>query len=689
MITLSAARGARRRAGFPPEVTGHRLRKAKCRSNDFLAGALTLAIAARILAQDRTLDMAFKLASPVSMLALIASMPSALLAEGALPLAADPAPEVSRTSVVDLDEVVISALRTAASRLSTGVAVTALGRDDLRADSRASLAEVLASRPGVSFQRQGPYGSMGKLLIRGVGDSYVAVRIDGIRVDDPSHPAGSLDIGSQLSAGIQKVEILRGSQSALWGGSAVGGVVSITSLRPEEEGLQQSLDVEGGSYQTGALTYGLTQKTGPVELAFTATRFRTSGFSASKDGSEADGAETSRLSLYGRYQLTDALAVGGNLFTQHTRQDYDGYDPVDYSLAEEGFDQTRRETGARLFAEYSLGRAEHLFELTHYRISRDFNDPQSMNTKASRLALSWQAVHEVSDRLSFVYGLDWMEERADYSALTRQESRGIAGAFAQVLYAPSDALDLSAALRLDEDSDFGTFSTGRLAAAWHISEDTTLRAAIARGYRAPTLDQRFATYLTPYGDYYGTPELEPEQSWSYELGLEQGFAGGATLSASLFQLEIDKRIQAVLTDDSGPVWVYHNANVAGLSTYRGVELAAHLPISDSAAVELGYTLTDSSRNMGVPRHQVTAALSGMIAENLTGALRLTHAADITDAFNQTIEDYTLWDAQLAYQLSPAAEAYLRVENLTDEDYEVSKGYGTSGRAFYVGVRSKF
>jgi vitamin B12 transporter len=137
---------------------------------------------------------------------------------------------------IELDEIVISAFKTAIERIRTGVSVSVIDPSAKAAPDSVQVSESLSRLPGVSVSTQGPLGSPARLRIRGADQRYIAVFVDGIRVTDPTSVQTEYDIGTLPSANVGRIEVLRGSQSALWGGSAVGGVVNISTPRPTEDG---------------------------------------------------------------------------------------------------------------------------------------------------------------------------------------------------------------------------------------------------------------------------------------------------------------------------------------------------------------------------------------------------------------------------------------------------------------------
>jgi len=612
----------------------------------------------------------------VSLIALLAALP------------------VHAQTTIELDEIVVTANRTATDAKRTGVSVDAVNRDDLRGSGTDTVAKYLNSLPGVTMTTQGPVGTSTTLRIRGADKRYIVVYVDGIRVTDPTQTETSFDFGSLLAADISRIEVLRGSQSALWGGSAVGGVINIESHeRLEEDGQKQDVLVEYGSDATAILSYGLTQRQGRLETAFSATRYQTDGFSTAAVGTEDDPSDATRLAFSARYAMTDSLTIGGAAFTQETNSSFDGFQSVfPFGLIDLPNTEKKNEYGARLFAELDTGRTQHLFDLTYFRVTRDIVDVDQGNSyfAGDRWSLGWNATTEISSTLSAVYGIDTMEEGAKYARIPGgSTSTTTIGGFAQLLLAPTDTLDISATLRHDNNSAFGGFTTGRLAASWRPTESTTLRAAIATGYRAPSIDELFGDYTAGSFPFVGNPALTPEESLSYEIGIDQEFSGGGTLSATLFRLETDNLIAL---ENLFPA-VSTLANIPGTSTRQGVELGMELPVTSTVTLTGAYTYTDARRPNGtplprVPLNQLSLNLDADLGNGWNGSFGLLHASGAEDGGADS-DSYTVYRAQVGYDIGQDRELYLRVENLTDEVYEIVDGFATPRRSVHLGLRASF
>ena len=604
-------------------------------------------------------------------------------------------PTFAQSGDVELDEIVVTADRTETDAARTGASVTVVTEDQLKAAKPQALGTYLSSLPGIFTVTSGGFGTQADISIRGASARYVTVLVDGIRVDDPTGIATSFDFGSLMTSDVARVEVVRGSQSALYGSAAVGGIISITTLGATEEGTRQTVEVEAGSYGTARLTYGLTQKTDRLEAALNVTRFHTDGFSAVAAGTEPDGADATRLSLSAKYRMTETLALGFTAFRQVSSQDYDdGFGFADGI----GWRQDRRESGVRLFAEVDMGRTQHSFDIARYDVFRQYFDTFGGGTyDGQRTSLSWKGTTQATEALTFVYGADTAQDSVT-NVGTTADSR-LTGLYAQALWAPSDSFDGSLALRIDDSSDFGTFTSGRIAGNWRAAEGLTIKGALARGFLAPSVYQRFgdATF-----DIAPNAALQPETSLSAELGAELQL-GAATVSATLFALNIDNAIDfcgitifdTPCTSAVFDPLVFTNAyeNVAGTSRRRGVELEFSAPVANGWMLTGNYTFTEAKRPSGtgfsgVPRNKLSVGLAGDLSDRLSADISVTAVSGLLDGATE-LGSFVKADATLTYAINDATDAYLRVENIGDATYETNAGYATSGRALYAGIRASF
>lgn len=624
----------------------------------------------------------------------------------------------------DLGEIVVTATTTPLAQNRTGTSIQTLNaEDELSVPGDLQLTDALQRLPGVKIVQNGPPGTIADLQIRGAQEQYTAVYVDGIKVNDPSATSGQYgNFGAFELGAVRSVEILKGSQSALYGGSAVAGVVNVFTLPDLDaaEGDRQRADVMFGSYGTAAASYSFSRTRGDWALAFGLSHFRTDGFSAgdeNRGNTEDDSARQTRFSFGAAWQATDSLRVGINGFRSTGEAEFDegtGLGAVDGTPGDEN--STRDETGLRAFATIDTGGAwTHEFAASWFHVDRSqvslsvapgSFQPFTSRFEGERQRFDWQSTGQISQDLRLSFG-------ADFEKLTSKDTSipgGRAdtynrGVFAEALFSPTADLDIVAMLRRDDNSQFGGETTGRLAASYRPTDALTLRGMVATGFRAPVPSELFSAFPDPLYPFFGNPALAPEESQSFELGFDLAIAGGNGLfSATAFRNEIDNLVQfapcpvtvdfVLFSCDAGTFSTV--ANVPGTTTYQGVELQYAHAFSDRVEMSLAYTYLDAATATGarlprVAEHEVFLGLDIGLSDRLSTQIGVSHQAGRAPDRSppQPLPDFTVVDLGFTYDVTETAQAYVAVKNLFDEQYQQVAGFGTSDRAVYFGFRAEF
>ncbi|WP_434288742.1 TonB-dependent receptor plug domain-containing protein [Celeribacter sp. SCSIO 80788] len=589
-----------------------------------------------------------------------------------------------------LDEIIVSGSLTPVPASKTGATVEKLDGEETGGATQ-SVSDVLATLPGVSMSRNGGPGTSTSLRIRGLSSDYIGVRINGIDVTDASSSKIGYDFGGLLSYGVTGIEVLKGSQSALYGSEAIAGVVSIDTLSGEP-GL--SATVEAGSYGTysAGVSHKIESDTG--SLAFTLSHFKTDGFSSQASNSEDDGFEETALTFGLEQDVSDNVTVGLTGLYRTSDLDYDTSTDT-YATA------SREEKGLRGYVRINGDIVTHEFSASLFEADRTyiadsydytsypyaFVEDAKSDFTSRRTELSYLGSADLSAITTLTFGADYVEEEYTNTSDTSAAAKGNdhnASVKAELLFEPTAGLNLSAALRYDDHSDFGDHISGRLAAAWEFAPEWTARAVLGTGFRAPSLYERYS----PYGD----PDLKEETSQSVELGLERRFGEQGFVKGTLFYTEIEDRIgfDYSSTACSSSFGCYNQ--VDGTTVSKGVELSAGYALSDTVSLYGNYTYTDAKtegdRDVRIPRHDLVLGANAELSARFAGSLEVQHVADVIDS-SVKLDDYTLVNASLSYDLTDKTQLYLRVENLTDEDYETISGYNTPGRSAYLGLKASF
>ncbi|MDH2325871.1 TonB-dependent receptor [Cereibacter sp. SYSU M97828] len=580
-----------------------------------------------------------------------------------------------------LPPIVVSAGLEPVERDRTGADVTVITGAEIDRSGDTRLIDVLGRAAGVSIRSNGPMGTNAGLTLRGVPQTGIAVRIDGIDVSDPSNTQVAFDFGALSTPGIGRVEILRGAQSALYGSEAIGGVIDIRTRRATKDGIEHRAAAEYGSFDTARLSYGFAAKSGPSDLAMTLSHIRSDGYSAADDtpatpNPEDDGFEATRLSFAGGHEVgAGRLEVSG--FVERSRSDYDDDFPLRDGTTDDEGDATTR--GMRLAYAFATGAVDNTLEYTFFDNDRRLRGttefgPFHYAYKGRRNGIGYRGGVDLGAG-RFGFGADRTKE-AYFGDTGTPDAHDDAtnGLYAEYALPLSSDFDLTLSARRDDHSRFGSYETGRISAIWRPVDGTTIRANAGTGFRAPSGYEL-------YDPFSGNADLGPEKSRSYDLGIEQQL-GAATFAAALFRVDVEDLIDYSYTS-------YAYVQREGDARRQGVELFVEYDLG-RVAVTGNYTYSDarsdaqldsSAWQATTPRHMLNLILAGELAQGWSGEVALQHAADRTG-----LDDFTVADATLTRDFGNGTEAYLRIENLFDEDYQLVRGYGTAERSAYLGVR---
>ena len=606
-------------------------------------------------------------------------MKSALKASAAMALLAAHTPAYAQDAF-DLGEITLFSSSVPTELNKTGTTTEVLSEEELQVGGTQQVVTKLGQQPGVSFSGNGPVGATQLVSVRGLPARYVSVFFEGIDMSDSSGIQNTFDWGGMLNSGLGRAEVLKGSQSALFGSEAVGGVINLSAMRLADEGERYAFGLEVGSYNTKSASFAYLRKTERTDISFSLVKMNTDGFSSAdeNDGfTEADYYRGINSHLSASFEATDLLTFGATLI--YTDADTNIEDTDSNFVLTDGdtpYFDTRK--GARVFAMLDGNGVNHEFGLSvHSTIRRE---PSSIYTKVfegDRTQIDYKATgHTGFGRMTF--GASHSIESSKLDSVTAEANTS--GVFAELLTPLAVTTDLSLAARYENHSSFGGALTGRAALAWRTSEATTFRASLGNGFRAPSLYELF----DPVG---GNASLNPESSVSFDLGVEHQYASGAKIKATFFYTEIDNLIDY-------PVNRYEQ--VIGQSVSKGIEFSGEFALASGVFLKGSYTYIDTADATGdqflkVPKHDILLGLNADVNARMSMEFNVNHVASRADDGypSRVMGDYTVANATLTYTVSESSELYLRVDNLFNEEYQTSGGYGTSDRALYFGVRASF
>lgn len=591
--------------------------------------------------------------------------------------------------VIKIGEVVVTASKLEEAIGETTSEVTVIKGEEIKKMNVAFIPDVLRKVPDLSVVQSGGDGKLTSVFLRGGDPKHTLVMIDGVKVNSPS--TGGYDFSGVSVEDIERIEIVKGAQSTIYGSEAMAGVINIITKKGEGR-LKLEASLEGGSFGTyhPALTVSGSEKA--LSYRVTARYFHTDGISAAKDGTERDGYDNASLSWkFGHKTSQDLeLELLGNYYSD--RSEIDDFDFVT-GRAIDALQFVQHGNRLLLSARgklYLFDKWEQILSISTFRDSLKFRDPVNTFNEADivnkRQILDWQHNLYLLDALTLTAGFEYREEKV--------ENASPFGGFEdtvnnKALYVNSkvkllrDSLILNAGLRFDDHETAGSKTTYKVGAAYSIREAAlTFRTSYGIGFRAPSLNDLFFPG-------FGNPNLKPEDSKSFEAGVSKTlFQERLALSLTYFQQDYKDLIQ------SDPL-TFTPVNIAR-ATVKGIETSATLRITDSLDLRAGYSnidAEDKDTNLRLIRRPVdkislgagyTARDFSVLADYIYVGSSFDSIADARNGIK--LSSYSIVNLSGNYRVTKMLTLFARVENLFDEDYEVVKGFGTKGISIYGGVR---
>lgn len=635
------------------------------------------------------------------------------------------------------DSITVTAYRTPQSLGRAGSAVSVVDGDAIRLRQATNAADALRAVPGLAIARSGPVGAQTQLRMRGAEANQVLVLIDGVEANDLATD-DSFSFEHLGAWDIERIEVVRGPQSALWGSDALAGVVNVVTRRPRSA-LEADGFAEAGSFgwRNAGARVGTAGAAG--SLVASASRAETDGTNAAVAGGEDDGYDNTAGQLAGTLRLAPGLAFEASVRHTDATTEFDATDYVEGVLvavdAANTTDvaQTYLRTGLRL--DLLDGR---LAQSLHYGLTdtstetaseESFDDGNPADGGYDRAEVDGDK-HGLYYQASLRLGAGTDDEPADLLTVAldheRQEfsQRAEAGFFGdpnqdqsldntgvavEYLAFVGRDLSLSASARHDDNSDFDDVNTWRATASWALpGGGTRLHASFGTGQKAPTLYERFG--YTP-DTFVGNPDLEPETSKGWDAGVERRWLDGRVVAdLTYFRADLDDEINGFYC--APPTFACTAINEGGESERRGLETTLAAELTPTLALAVSYTYTDARQGDPQPdgtdpgvrevRRPLHAGSLNLTGRWLGGRLLVDAGAYYVgdredDAFllappfvgRVALDDYTLVNLAATFEIGERLAVYGRIENAFDEDYQDVFGYASPGVGGFVGLRASF
>lgn len=601
--------------------------------------------------------------------------------------------------------VIVSATSLETDAEKVGSTVTVVTGEAIEERQQRAVEDVLRDVPGVDIVQSGGRGGNSAIFIRGANSEHTLVLIDGIEANNPITASRTYNLANLPAENVDRVEILRGPQSTLYGSDAIGGVIQIVTKRGEGPP-ELTASAEGGSYDTYIQRAGVSG--GDELFDYSGTFYHESSRSisaaeASDGNSEKDGYEDLFFST--RLGLRPDERVDLDLFFRHG----DSTSELDDAGGPGGDDPNRELDDRQLFtrAELGLDIAPGIFKQI-YSVSfadqefDDDNDPDSSapneiqrsSFEGETFELELRNVLEPADWIRLLFGVESEEEQGEsfffsdgafgpFESNFEERDAHTEGYYVQLELSPFDRLSASLGTRVDDHSQFGSELTWRAATALRFPETgTRLHGSVGTGFKAPSLFQLYSSF--------GNEDLRPEESIGVDAGVEQAlFRDALTGGVVFFHNEFEELI--TFEPSTFVLMNIDEARSTGLEAYLEAELPKGLEL------RVAYTFTDTEDEstgeelLRRPRNKLSAEIGYQLGRlQMTGAVRYAGERRDNDfsTFPETVvslSSYKLVDIAASYRLTETVKLFARVDNVFDEEYEEVLGFGERGAAAYGGV----
>jgi len=620
--------------------------------------------------------------------------------------------EKQKSKTVSLQhEIVVTATRLETPAIEIASSVTVITREELKRLKKNTVIEVLQEISGVTVVQNGSSGGAASVFLRGANSEHTLVMLDGVEINDPISPSRSCDLSHLSLETIERIEILCGPQSTLYGSDAIGGIINIIT---KEGNGKPSVNITGmaGSYETYSGSTAISGSTEKIHYSLGASYLQNSGFSAAsisyEGNEEKDGYSNFTLSGKVGYNPLDNLNFDLIIRTINTQTDIDNFGGA------YGDDSNNTQTYNAIFLKCQMrtllikNRWEQKLGLSLVDYKRQYNNPtdelhpfdlDNSQYKSKFLKLDWQNNLFLHETNILTLGIEHQQEQGESeyfsdgllgpsSNIFPLKKAHTTGIYIQDQIKVARQFFATVGIRLDNHSQFGKSMTFRLAPAYLVKKTgTRLKMTFGTGFKSPSLYQLYAPKM--YWGPIGNKDLNPETCKGWDVGIEQQLMGNTFLLGAAYFCNIYKNL--IQFD------FFQGYTNIGQAESKGTELFVRARPWEGLYLNMTYNRTEAKDNnsdaylLRRPKDKFSASLNLNFIEKTSIHLSIIYTGEREDldfstwpSSRVTMPGFTLINAVLSYELIKNYQIFLRLDNILNEKYEMIKGYGTPGFSIYLG-----
>jgi vitamin B12 transporter len=597
-----------------------------------------------------------------------------------------------RDQALKLPDVLISANRQVEARNDSSAANTVFTRDDIDRLQPDSVTDLLRRVPGVQVSQSGGRGSIPGVYIRGTQSAQSLVLVDGQRIG--SSTSGDSNLQHINIEQVERVEVLRGSRSVIYGSDAIGGVIQIFTRRGGQQGLQPRMHTGFGSNQTWERSLGLSGGDERTRFNLGASLDETAGINRTHESYSSDGDHDAyrnkSLSLSLSHALTEDVEVGANVLDNRGKSEFDSpFGRYDYVTDKSYQQQPYNDFNVSSVSSYIDAQINEVWK-TRIELGHSENRETTLDKLSDersvfntyRDSVNWQNDLTLNERNSLMLGGDWYEDRINSTTAFDEDSRWNRAVFIQHRF-QADSFSTELGLRHDDNQQFGSQNTWSGTFTVPLNPDNEVLLTYSEGFRAPTFNDLY------YPDF-SNPDLKPETSKSYELQWRSQLTESSRLETSLYRTDLEDAI--IFGSNSRPENVA-SARINGFEAALKQELFGWqsnlgVAIIDPRDRDTGHTLARRARRT------LSLDLDRQFDRLGLGASWQAVSSSYDDLNNQQpLGGYALLGLRSSWELNREIKLELKVDNLLDKGYSRALysyqgsqyGYREEGRAWMFGV----
>jgi vitamin B12 transporter len=614
----------------------------------------------------------------------------------------------AQSSINEIEEVVVNASLVPINSERSANAISIIDYEQIKNRAVSSISDLLRNVPGLAVSKSGVQGSQTQIRVRGSEANHLLVLIDGIEANNPAQ-GDELNWGTLASSDIERIEVIRGPQSSMFGSDALSGVINIITKSASSP---KSLRIfsEKGSLDTQNTGASIGFRNDSFDARLGLSQIKTDGDNISRIGNEKDGYENKNLTVKSGWRINEKLKTSFSARRSDGMNEYDS--DVDFDGLVDDQDKVTKFENSIIGLKVDYLDPEKKWQ-HHASFAQSTNDNKDFQD-----GLLGTETASTKDQIRFISSLYWGKFAQRMSILTEYENEkfkqrgpindyGVYGIFdpnqdqkritnSIAIEYRADVLDnitLAASTRRDDNSEFKNSNTFRFEIIYNLSNQARLRSAYGTAIKNPTFTERFGFYT----NFIGNQFLQPEKSTNWEIGLDKKFFNGnINLSVTLFNSELENEIDGNVFDPM--TFGYTAANKSRLSKRNGLEINSLGKLSKNITISGSYTFTDSQEldasgayqnEIRRPRHISSLNLSWQQSDDLNINTNFQYNGSQTDIVypsNLKLAEFILVNVSATFNISKKLDAYLRLENLFDESYEEIFGYQTLGFGAHMGLR---